>query len=476
MNIKKNYVFQLIYQIIILGVPLIISPYLTRTLGKTSCGIYAYTYSIAYYFLIFANLGIQKYGIRLIAQSKDNEEQLSKNFWSIYIVHLFFSLLSLGAYIIFTIFMDENYDVYLAQGIFVASAIFDITWLFYGLEKFKSVIFRNIIVKILEVICIFIFIKEPNDIYIYTLIMSLSIIAGNLLTFPYVFKIKFVKFEWKLMLKHIRPLLLLFLTVLATTIYNMLDKTLLGIFIDKDAVAIYEYSDKIVKVPLQLCVVLGTVIMPKVAILFKEKRNDEIRKSIINSTYFIMFISTAFAFGIASISDTLIPIYYTQEFIDCINVIKYLSIVIIIMSIGDVFRTQFIIPSGKDGLFLISIVVSALLNVIFNLIFIPLLSVYGAVIGTIIAELIGTLIQFFIVNSKLKILKDIIMSFGFIIIGVIMYFFVQLIGQNIHNPYLALTIQVVSGAFIYLSLSFIYLIIFKKELVMNFIKRSKKNE
>lgn len=476
MSVKKNFIFQLVYQVIVLGVPLVISPYLTRTLGKTSCGIYAYTYSIAYYFLIIANLGIQKYGIRLIAQSKNNEEELSKNFWSLYIVHLFFSVLSLVSYYIFTIFMDENHDVYLAQGILVASAVFDITWLFYGLEKFKSVIFRNIIVKLLEVVCILIFVKKPSDLNIYTLIMSCSMILGNLLTFPYVIKIKFIKLNRSILLRHIKPLFLLFLTVLATTIYNMLDKTLLGVFIDKDAVAIYEYSDKLVKVPLQLCVVLGTVIMPKVAILYKENKTEEIKKSIINSIYFIMFISTAFAFGIASISDTLIPIYYTEEFVDCIDVIKYLSIVIIIMSIGDVFRTQYLIPSGKDGLFLLSIVVSAILNVIFNFIFIPLLSVYGAVIGTIIAEFIGTLIQFIIVNRKMNILKDIMKSFGFIVIGIIMYFSVQLVGKMISNSYLSLVIQVLIGAIIYLVLSVIYLLIFRKDLVLKFFKRGVKNE
>ena len=91
-SVKKNFILQAIYQLLILGIPLILSPYLTRTLGSNELGIYSYTYSIAYYFVIAATLGIHKYGARIISQVKDDKILLRKTFWSLFILHIILSI------------------------------------------------------------------------------------------------------------------------------------------------------------------------------------------------------------------------------------------------------------------------------------------------------------------------------------------------------------------------------------------------
>ena len=98
-GLKANFIFQGLYQFIILCIPLIISPYLTRVIGSNGLGIYTYTNSIAYYFVLFANLGIAKYGQRIIAVNRDDLIRLRKTFWSLYIVHLAMSILVLFSYI-----------------------------------------------------------------------------------------------------------------------------------------------------------------------------------------------------------------------------------------------------------------------------------------------------------------------------------------------------------------------------------------
>ena len=204
-SLKKNFIFQLLYQIIIFVIPFILSPYLTRKLGDTSLGVYTFTNSIVSYFMAFAMLGIARYGQRVIAQRKYNQEFLRKTFWSLYTIHCVFSFLIIIIYvIIFLFFVSEYKKIYLIQIFYLSSTLFDITWLFQGLENFKIVVIRNVIIKILECFFIFIFVNQPCDLYKYTLIMSISICLSQLVMIPQaIHYIRPIKFNGKDMIEHI---------------------------------------------------------------------------------------------------------------------------------------------------------------------------------------------------------------------------------------------------------------------------------
>ena len=153
-------IFQFLYQGLILVIPLILSPYLTRTLQETALGIYSYSNSIAYYFVIAAMLGISRHGQRIISQNAENEKELRRTFWSLFTVHIIISLIVLIVYILSILaFVRNDQIIYIIQGFYVASALFDITWLFYGLENFKSVVVKNTAVKVIECVLIFCFVK-----------------------------------------------------------------------------------------------------------------------------------------------------------------------------------------------------------------------------------------------------------------------------------------------------------------------------
>ena len=170
-SVKNNFIYQFLYQFVILVIPLIVSPYLTRTLGSEPLGIYTYTNSIAYYFVLVAMLGIGKHGQRIIAERKSDEQALRKTFWSLFTFHLGVSLVVFLLYLCYAIFLcNEDKAVTIAQSIYVLSACFDITWLYQGLEKFKTVVIRNAVLKVLECIAIFTFVKTPRqlaDIHYY---------------------------------------------------------------------------------------------------------------------------------------------------------------------------------------------------------------------------------------------------------------------------------------------------------------------
>ena len=168
-SVKKNFIYNSVYQILVIIIPLITTPYLSRIVHAKGIGIYSYAYTVAYYFVMIGMLGLNNYGNRTIAMCSDDNKKLSKAFWSIYAMQIVSTMLIVILYIFYLIFIDNNIMGWLMLP-YVISTVFDINWFFFGIENFKIVVIRNSIIKILSTICIFIFIKHETDIYLYGII------------------------------------------------------------------------------------------------------------------------------------------------------------------------------------------------------------------------------------------------------------------------------------------------------------------
>ncbi len=470
-SIKINFIFQIIYQIIILVFPLITSPILTRTLGSSALGTYGYVISIAYYFLVFANLGISRHGQRLIAKDRDDDEKLRKDFWSLYVVHLIFSIIALmlySAYII--IFVENDTEIYWLSMIYVASALFDITWLFYGLENFGSVVVKNLFIRIVTFLMVLILVKSPDDLSKYTLFECLTLLIGNVLLIPSAIKtIPFIKFSIRDCTQHIKPLFILSISIIATTLYSVFDKTLLGLMTTKENVAFYEYSNRIIAIPNAFIAVIGTVLFPRACKLASEGDLEGQQQFSIYAFYATALISSASIFGIISVSDLIAVQYYGENFAECGPVMASLTPIIFLVGFGNVVRNIFLIPLKKDTQFTIILCLASVANLILSIVLIPIIGIYGAVIGTIVAELLGMLLQIAVcrkqVNFK-EMLKSII---TFFIAGLIMYIVIKTIDSFMQPTITALLIEVLIGMIIYIILSILITFFFYREIWNKFI-------
>ncbi|MCD8117246.1 MAG: oligosaccharide flippase family protein [Oscillospiraceae bacterium] len=455
---KKNFVFQIFYQVVILVIPLVVSPYLTRTMGSTSLGVYTYTYSIAYYFVVFAMLGINRHGQRIIAQRRGDMVSLRKTFWSLYCIHFIASLLALAAYLIYVFAIcASDVKIALVQTIYVFSAALDITWLFYGLEKFRIVAVRNAIVKLLETGCIFLFVKSPSDVGVYTLIMAASACLGQLVMMPQVVTaippIRFSKADMK---EHIRPLLTLFAAVIAVTLYTVFDKTLLGIMATKDDVAFYEYSDKIVKIPRTFIGVIGTVLFPRAC---RYAAEGDFKKLDRNFNYCLIvtcFIGFAACFGLAAVAKTFAVIYYGEAFAICGSVMISMCPIILIIGFGETVRQSYIYPLKMDSTMVKILSLNAVTNLILSALLIPVLGIYGAVVGTIGAETVGLVAEMWVCRKYLSFREFFGTVIPFAAFGAVMYAGVRLVAHWFDGSIIALLVQIAVGAVIYCVLSFIY--------------------
>ncbi|WP_254260160.1 oligosaccharide flippase family protein [Listeria fleischmannii] len=177
-------------------IPLVTVPYISRTLGATGIGIYSYTYSIVQYFILLGNLGISMYGVRSIAYVRESDVKRSKVFFELMIIKLVMFIISVLLYGLFIFLYKEYTFIFILQGIFIVASAVDISWFFIGLEDFKKTISRNIIVKLVALISVFIFIKTPDDIALYVLINAVSTLLGNLTLWTYLRK-RIQAVKWK---------------------------------------------------------------------------------------------------------------------------------------------------------------------------------------------------------------------------------------------------------------------------------------
>lgn len=466
-NIFKNFTYQLLYQVVTLVIPIVVSPYVTRKLGSNSLGIYTYVNSISYFFVVFSMLGISRYGQRVIAISRRNETELRKTFWSLFFIHAVFSLLILIVYILFIIFIvNENKLMYLTQIVYVFSAVFDVTWLFYGLEDFKNVVIKNTVVKIVECILIFTFINNENDVYNYSLIVAFGLFFGQTIMIPRAIRIvKPIRFSINEAAEHIKPLFVFFISVLASTLYTSFDKTLLGLLSTKNNVAYYEFANRLISVPRTIVTIIGTVLFPRICKMVANGENDKQSEYINYSFLLTSFISFSSIFGLLFVAKDFSIIYYGIDFATSGLVMMWLSPIIFIVGVGDVIRTQYMIPNHMDREFTISIVISAILNLLVSSIAIPYIDIGGAVIGTLTAELFGLCFQLYVCRNVIKISQLFTCSVPFIIIGLLMYVFLLLIYNNAKiNTFVALFSQVGVGAIIYIVLTIVYLLMFRKDI------------
>lgn len=466
-SLKKNILFQVIYEILILILPLITSPYITRVIGAEGLGIYSYTYSIAYYFVLFANLGIFNYGNRAIAKCGNDEEELSKTFYEIIIIHIVMSFLCIFAYVIYYNFNDENKIYVLIQGLYIIGALFDISWFYFGIERFDFAVFVNIITKILTVVLNFLLVKSKNDLSIYCLILALGTFIGQvILWFPIKKYVHYVPVSFIGVTRHIKSLLVLFIPAIAVSLYKYMDKIMLGSIGSKVQLGFYDNSEKVINIPSTVITAFGTVMLPRMSKLISENQKSNSKKYIDMSMRYIMILAIGLSFGLIGVSKVFSIVFWGDEFAYCSNLIKGLALSIPFFSFANIVRTQYLIPNEKDQEYLISIIAGAVINLIVNYILISKLIALGAVIGTVMAEATVCIIQSCFTANKLPIGNYVIKNIPFLLSGLFMSLIVNAIGSLLGNTVLSLIIQIFLGALFYLICCVLILYYYKDDFLI----------
>lgn len=472
-SIKKNLAYNIFYQILTIILPLITAPYISRVLGAEGVGVYSYTYSIANYFMLFTMLGISNHGNRSIAAAPKTKRDLGICFINNYIIQFTFGTVVLIAYILYVCLFCKSDQVYAWIQIFVViSGILDINWFFGGIEKFKLIVIRNTICKVLSVLCVFLFVRERQDLIVYVLIMSLTMFVSPLLLWKFILnEIKFCLPDWKEVKENIKPILVLFFPVLAYSLYRIMDKIMIGVFSTMTEVGYYENAEKILNVPIGIITALGNVMLPRISNLLSQGKRNEQKKYIRLSFVFVSVVEGALCFGISSVAKSFSVLYYGAEFEKTGQILQIMIFTALISGWANIIRTQYLIPIKTDRVYVASMVVAALTNFILNLLFIPKYGADGALVGTVAAEVIVLIIQAVAVRKTFEwkaIMKE---NLPFVMVGLVMLIVVRLEDRILNgSAIMELVIQILTGAMIYISGIMIWSYI-KKNLLYQYARR-----
>lgn len=466
-SVKKNYIYNLIYQIVAIILPFITTPYLSRVLGATNIGIYGYTLSISAYFILFGSLGIALYGQREIAYEQNNIKKYSKSFIEILSLRIITMTISLALfYLIFCINGEFNNYFKILTLELIANTL-DISWFFQGLEEFKKTVGRNLIIKTISVILIFIFVKTKNDLNIYFIIYTVSILIGNLSLWLYLPKFITLKYIKKLNLKkHFKATLVLFIPQIAIQIYTILDKTMLGtIIVNKAEVGYYTQAEKMIKLMLTIITSLGTVMLPRIASSYAKGDSETIKIYITRAFNLVFLISIPMIVGIVCISNVFVPWFFGKGYDKVIPIMIILTPILLFIGMSNVIGMQYLLPTKKQKEYTYSVIIGAIVNFLINLILIPRYGAIGAAIGTIIAEATVTAAQISYTKKYIDYKKILKLTKNYFISSIVMLIMIIVVKVIIGNSLLSMFVQVGVGVITY----GICLLIMKDKFIQYFI-------
>ena len=465
----KNYIYNLIQQVLLVVSPLITIPFLSRSLGAEGIGTYSYAFALTNYFTLVATLGCDVYGRREISYVKNSLKNRSKKFWSIQIIKTICTLLVSVTYIIFSL-NNPNKTLLLILVFHLINVPLNIGWFYQGTEKFKKITIRTIFLKLAELLFVVFCIHSKNDLIKYTFGSSFI----NFLTFFVLWldiknDIKFEKITLKDVKYDLKNCLQFFLPAIATSIYTLLDKTMLGVLTGSYTEnGYYEQAQKINVVLLRVVLSLGLVLLPQIASAFKEGNKKQVNDFINKSGRYVFFISLPLAFGLICISDNFVPWFFGNGYDKVSELLKLSGFILIVQGLDDIFGMQYLVNVGKQKQYIISLFSGAIMNFVFNLILIPKFASAGAIIASFIGELVIVLIQMYYVKDNINLKRFFQQSKNYVIASLSMLILIPL-NNFLKVSILNTVIMTGLGMIIY----FITLFILKDDTLINVIKKIK---
>ena len=314
------------------------------------------------------------------------------------------------------------------------------------MEEFKKTVTRNVFVRVCSVTCVFVFVKTKEDLSKFILIYSLGDLIGNISLWLYLPKyFKGVKVKNIGIRKHFIPVMMLFIPQIANQVYKILDTTMIGRIIpDKTETGYYEQAQKVIRLLLTIVTSLGVVMIPRMANTFANNDKKKIQQYLKISFRFVFFLSFPIMMGISAVAHYFVPIFFGAGYDKVIILIRIICPILLLMGIGNVLGTQYLIPTKRQKEYTISVIIGIIVNFILNIILITRYASIGASIATVISELIVIIVQYLFVREDISI-KDILrIAWKYFVAAIIMLFACSLIGYM--NNYTILAIRLIELA------------------------------
>lgn len=474
-SLQKNFIFNLIYQILTLILPLITTPYISRTLQAENIGIYSYTFAILSTFMMVGSLGIATYGQKEIAANREDSQVRNLLFWEILLVRGITICVALVAYVYYA-FVDSKYTIYyLVQLPYLISAVIDISWFFQGIERFDIIVYRNLLIKIVGIVLIFTLIKDQGDLVVYLLILSFSQLLGNLTAWMYVPRLlskpalRKSKLIW-----HFKQTLVYFIPTIAYQVYAVLDRVMLGAIIGSEAQnGYYEQAHKIINMIVSVYSAYNIVLRSRMSYYFSKHEDKKIRIQFNQSVQMVIFLSLAMSFGLFGIAKGFVPWFFGEGYDEVVNLLYLFCPMIFVMGFSMCIGTHILTPGEMQKKANIAQCVAAVVNLIFNAALIPVFQARGAAIASFLSQLSVLIIYLILVKFFFDI-KVFVVSFAKSLVSAVGMFSLIMLSNNYLRMSVTSTfLQIVIGAIVYVTILVILRDQFVTGIISSFLHKIK---
>lgn len=469
-SVRRNFVYNTAYQLVRVLAPLITMPYVSRVLGPSGSGLFSYTQSIAAYFVLFAILGMSKYGVRAIARTKNRAER-SQTFWNIYLSQIVVALVVNAVYLGYCFTQQDTLRILsLAWAAYVLAEVIDVSWLFFGAEDFLPTAIVGAALQVIQVVLIFVLVKSSDDVWLYCTLIASYYFLSQAALWPFLKKfVDWAKPSWRKAKQHVLPSLKLFVPVIAISMYSYMDMIILGQLSTMEETGYYQYAYAVSTVPLSLITALGTVMLPKMSSLYAGDHREEVSRLVRLSLWAMLAAAFAFCWGIVGVAQEFVPVYLGGDYLPAIPTMIALAVLLPVISSSNVLGVQYLLPTMRDGYYTISLVVGAVINLLIS---IPLVGRYGALgsaVGTICAEVAVVVIQAILVRKELPILQLILDSIPHCVNGAIMAAALRFVVAPMLTGILGISLaellfELLIGALIYVCLEIVFFAVTKNSL------------
>ncbi len=392
-SIKKNFALNMVNTVSALLFPLITFPYSSRILLADGIGQVAFFQSIISYISLFAALGLPLYAVREIARVRNDNDRCSKT--AVEIISLHALLTFLGYVVVFILCLTvakikTDIPLFLVLSASLFFNAIGAAWFYQGVEDFKYITIRALVIRTVSLICLFLFVHEKSDLLIYASISVVAEVGGNIFNLlrlgKYIDKSYFFNFRSLDIRRHLKPALKIFVLNLTISIYVNLDSVMLGFLSSEDAVGYYSASTRLTKAILAIVTSLGTVLLPRFSNLIENNRYDEFKSIAQKAIDFVLALSIPMTVGVILLAGPIIRLFAGSSFEPAVLTLQLVSPILLMIALSGILGMQILYPQGKENIVIMSTAIGAVVNFCLNLLLIPHYAQYGAAFATAVAE------------------------------------------------------------------------------------------
>ena len=448
-SIKKNFIYNVIDNVVTILSPIITVPYIARVIGSQGVGRVSFAESIMTFFLVGAGFGVSIYGEREISYVQDDKHKRSIVFWNVFLLKAIIVPVFLVAYLVYVHNASDVLFYYLA--LHIVAEVFAVNWYYMGIEEFGFLVLRSIIVRILQIVYIFVFVKDSSHVVVYALASVFAVILTNVSSMLYLPKyLDRVRLKELSPLKGFVPSLLLFLPTVASLVYSVLDKAMLGwIGQDLSENGYYEEAYNLSRMVLTMITSISSVMIPRIGFHYSKNNREEMNDLMYKGYRYVFMLGFPMVFGLACVSWSFVPWFFGAGWEPVIPLLIIFAPICLIVGMSNMTGKQYLVSTKRENTYTITIVAGVVINLVLNFFFITRWKAVGAALASVIAEFTVLLFGLFMVRKELSIITILKSSIRYFIASLIMAGVLVLESRFLSASILGTLALVLSGIAIY---------------------------